>query len=74
MATISDFLNLKVNMKKYIYSTLYVNCTTHKCLNKIFKTPLDKVFFLFATVVIDNSGAPGNTNIFMNFQQKFKLS
>ncbi len=43
MATITDWLHLKVNLKEKIYQ--YVYSTTQRCPNKILKTFLIKVFF-----------------------------
>jgi len=50
MATISDCLHLKVNMKKKNY--LYVNPYTQKCVEEIFIILLIEDFFLFATVLL----------------------
>ncbi len=48
------YLHLKVN-RRTIY--LYVNSTTERFPNKIFKTFLIEVFFLFVTGVNDSGGA-----------------
>jgi hypothetical protein len=47
--TISDCLHLKVNLKNKIY--LYVNSTTQRCSNKIFKTFLIEDFFQLLPVL-----------------------
>ncbi len=63
---ISDCSQLKVNFQKNIY--LYVNSTTQRCPNKIFKLFLIEDFFPFATHVNDTGGAPGVANISKKYQ------
>jgi hypothetical protein len=70
MGTVSDCLQLKVNLKKKIY--LYVYSATQRCLNKIFKTFQIGDFFTFATSVSDTGGAPRAANISKNFPTKLK--
>jgi hypothetical protein len=54
MGTISDCLHLFVNLKKKNY--FYVDSTTQRCPNIIFKTFLIE-YFSFATGVNDTGGA-----------------
>jgi hypothetical protein len=70
MGTISDCLQLKVNLMKKIY--LYVHSTTQRCLNKIFKTFQIGDFFTFATSVSETGGAPRTAHISKNFSKKMK--
>jgi hypothetical protein len=55
MGTISDYYNLKVNLKVKIY--LYVNSTTQRCPNKTIKTVMIEDFSICACVN-DSGGAP----------------
>ncbi len=58
MTIISDCLHSVVNWKKRSVSTVFVNSTTRKCPNKIFKTFLLGKFFQFATGVNNTGVAP----------------
>ncbi len=68
MATISDCIHLKVNNKKKNY--LYANPSNQKCLNKVFKTHLIEVFFLFATGVVWYRGCTLSCEYFRRIFEK----
>jgi hypothetical protein len=71
MGTISDYLHLKVNLKRKIFQ--YVNSTTQRCPNKIIESFLIEDFFHLPPVC-DIGGAPSTANISENFLKNLKTA